>query len=149
MREEGYIGFGQGFESEVFPTLIQPAGTTTLITPVTGWEWWSLATARFLLNNTGGAVTAGAFVSVQYGNIIVFTGGPSLVAVAGASQIASFGMLCSGTTGVSLAVVASLPFAPVIGEGAVIFGFSGGDGATVIGNGNFIIIGKRRRNKAK
>lgn len=146
MKTSQRIDLFSGFESQVFPTLAQPAGVTTLTIPITGWEWWALASARFTVNNGGGAATAQPFVSLQYGNLIAFTAGTSLLVGVGAVQINSFGLFAPQSTGAATAVMAGLPFIPVIDEGGVIIGYQGGDAATVLLTGFVVIIGRRRRN---
>ena len=143
----GFIDFFTGFESQAFQ-LPNAGGVSGLSSQViSGWAWWMLVSAECNIDNTAGAVPANPQCAIQYGNLEVCRSFTNLSVTNGQRELISWG---HGLVGVGLANVgrcAGLPFLPIIGEGLVRLGFSGGDVNTSSSAVVILIIGRRYKNR--
>ncbi len=144
----GIVDLFTGFEVEQIPTVATAGGVTSRLTLITGWAWWMLTSCNFTVNNLGGAAVVSPLLTVHISNnTVVYTTTPGGQVAIGAITNIEFGLLVSQAGVVGTGMTGSLPFVPILGEGDVTYGYTGGDVATVLTAGMLVIVGRRQRNK--
>lgn len=123
--------------------------TGQLVFNVRGWVWWVLVACRYSLDNSGGAAGATPQIQSEGGAAISIASISATAVGAGLSQAVSASLFGQTAT---VATIQTLPlhFCPIIGDGIIRVGFSGGDAATAVGTVALVMIGQVRvREKRK
>lgn len=113
---------------------------------VSGFTWWQLIGARFVLNNIAGAVNATGQVFIQLGSQFLVGCFVGSAVAPGTSGDLRFGLNVSTSNDLVGSFSASLPDVPIAGDATIVWGFADGDANTVVTSASLVIVGHRREN---
>jgi len=144
----GIIDLLTGFEADYLAIGATAAGVNTRVVPITGWAWWVLVSVNVTYNNLGGAaVVSPVLLTHISANLIIYSTTPGGQVGIGVANNVEWGLFTGQSASVGTGITGSIPFVPIIGEGDVNYGFTGGDAATTMNPAMVCIIGRRHRNK--
>jgi hypothetical protein len=143
----GLIDLIAGVEAVNIPLQATAAGVITQTYNVTGWSWWALINAQWTINNVGGAVAVSPIVQVDIGNIVIWTTPGTADVAGGAANLCCVNLFGSRQTPTGGRQGWGMPFVPIIDEGRITYGGTGGDVASTLNIGMLTIVGRRFHNR--
>ena len=138
-----------GFDVQVIPSASPGVGVNSKLVSVTGFSWWVLVGVTFNINNTLGLASCAASITLQAQGVAMGTFTANAATANGATENITGGLFLPAVGVAQQGRTLGLAFLPILDEGAVVWGFLGGDANTNLGNATLTVIGRRYSNKTQ
>lgn len=137
-----------GFEVSVITGNVAPNNFAQTI-QVRGWLWWVVCNVMWQINNGTGLATARPLLTLIWGNVSVGIIGAANTVAAGSSLTVNYGLQAGAGVAATGPIPESIGYLPMIGDGTIQMGFTGGDGNTLMEGGVVVMMGRRRNPTGK